>query len=226
MQRHLLIFTSMLFLLLAAVAAQAGDKEAAKTSEASIKKMAETPAFATVGKPAPDFTLVDAMGKKHSLSDYKDEFVVLEWVNFGCPFVKKFYNTGTMQAMQRELREKDVVWLSICSSAPGKQGYYDEKHLPEAIAEHESQANAYLVDADGTVGQLYRAKTTPNMYVIDPNGVLIYAGAIDDQPTPKVESLDGAMNYVHAALTAAMAGKKIEVATTQPYGCGVKYSKN
>jgi peroxiredoxin len=226
MQRPLLLITAMLLLLMAAVVVQAGEKAAVKKDDTALERMAETPAFATVGKPAPDFTLVDASGEKHSLSDYRDQFVVLEWVNFGCPFVKKFYNTGTMQALQKEYTGKEVVWLSICSSAPGKQGYYDEKHLPEALAEHKSQASAYLVDADGKVGQLYRAKTTPNMYVVDPSGTLIYAGAIDDQPTPKVESLEGAMNYVRAALASAMAGEKVKIATTQPYGCGVKYATN
>ncbi|MFH2055981.1 MAG: redoxin domain-containing protein [bacterium] len=226
MQRHFLIITTMLLALLAAVAVQAGDKTAETKESATLVKTAETPVFATVGKAAPDFTLVDATGEKHSLSDYRDKFVVLEWVNFGCPFVKKFYGTGTMRAMQKEFQAKNVVWLSICSSAPGKQGFYDEKHLPEAIAENKWQASAYLVDADGTVGQLYRAKTTPNMYVVDPNGVLIYAGAMDDQPTPSTESLAGAMNYVYAALTSAMIGKPVEITMTQPYGCGVKYSQN
>lgn len=222
MQRHLLVITTVLLLLVGAIV-QAGNMEKAAVKQTADEQMTTS---ATVGKPAPDFTLMDAQGKKHSLSEYKDKYVVLEWVNFGCPFVKKFYNSGTMQDLQTKYGEKGVVWLSICSSGPGKQGYYDGEHLQEAIKEHNSHSAAYLVDADGTVGKLYNAKTTPNMFVINPQGILIYAGAMDDQPTPMPASLKDANNYVVDALDAAMAGKKVGTTTTQPYGCGVKYSQN
>lgn len=188
---------------------------------------AETKATTTarVGAAAPDFTLTDAHGQQHSLSDFQGKYVVLEWVNYGCPFVKKHYNSGNMQKLQAQAAEKDVVWLTICSSAPKKQGYFEGEYLLQEIKTHESKAAAYLIDADGTVGRLYEARTTPNMYVIDPKGVLIYAGAIDDKPTVDPADIPSSVNYVNAALDAAMAGKEVAVKATQPYGCGVKYDK-
>lgn len=186
---------------------------------------AETGTVAKVGEQAPDFTLTDALGDAHSLSDFTGKFVVLEWINFGCPFVKKHYGAGNMQNLQTEYGKKDVVWLTICSSAPGKQGYLEGEELTTAIKEHNVKSTAYLIDADGTVGKMYQAKTTPNMYVINPDGKLIYAGAIDDKPTPKPEDIEGSMNYVAAALDLAMSGKDVEVKATQPYGCSVKYNK-
>lgn len=179
---------------------------------------------ASVGKAAPNFTLTDANGETHSLSDFKGKYVVLEWTNFGCPFVVAHYNSGNMPQLQADMSKKDVVWLSICSSAPGKQGYYEGKELKAAIEKNGLKSSAYLIDADGTVGRMYNAKTTPNMYVVDPNGTLIYAGAIDDHPTVKQDEVKGSTNYVKAALMQAMAGEKIAVSNTQPYGCGVKYA--
>jgi hypothetical protein len=127
--------------------------------------------------------------------------------------------------LQTAYQEKGVVWLTICSSAPGKQGYYHDEHLSEAIAANDWKGSAYLIDADGDVGRTYQAKTTPNMYVIDPGGKLIYAGAIDDKPTVKQAEVKGAVNYVKLALNASMADKPVEVAATQPYGCSVKYAR-
>jgi peroxiredoxin len=184
-----------------------------------------TSTTARVGEAAPGFTLTDANDKTHSLSDFAGKYVVLEWVNYGCPFVKKHYNSGNMQKLQAYAAEKEVVWLTICSSAPEKQGYFEGEHLLEEIKAHESKAAAYLIDADGTVGQLYEAKTTPNMYIIDPKGVLIYAGAIDDKPTVDPADIPSSVNYVTATLEAAMAGKEVAVKATQPYGCSVKYDK-
>lgn len=178
---------------------------------------------AKVGKAAPNFTLTSADGDEISLADYKGKYVVLEWINFDCPFVKKHYSVGHMQALQAEYTEKGVVWLSICSSAPGKQGYFEGEELTTRIADQKSKAVAYLIDQDGTVGLMYGAKTTPNMFVIDPKGKLVYAGAIDDKPTPKSSDISGAVNYVSAALDAVMAGKEVAVTTTAPYGCSVKY---
>jgi peroxiredoxin len=176
-----------------------------------------------VGKPAPGFTLTDVEGEKHSLGDYKGNYVVLEWVNHGCPFVKKHYNSGNMQALQKETTEKDVVWLSIASSAEGKQGHYTPQEWKKVNEEKKSAASAVLLDADGKVGKLYGAKTTPHMYVIDPQGVLIYKGAIDDKPTTDAEDVPGARNYVRAALEESMAGKPISEPVTEAYGCSVKY---
>ncbi len=181
------------------------------------------PATATVGKPAPDFTLTDANGTEHSLSDYAGEFVVLEWVNFGCPFVRAHYNSGNMQQLQETYTVKGVVWLSICSSAPGKQGHHEGQALRDRIDENGSKATAYLVDPDGAVGTMYQARTTPHMYVIDPDGVLIYAGAIDDGPNREKEAILAADNYVRLALDAAMAGREVETTETKSYGCSVKY---
>lgn len=196
-------------------------KKASAIEPASSMKMAT----ATVGKAAPNFTLVDASGEKHTLSDYAGKYVVLEWVNFGCPFVKKHYNSGNMQKLQKTYDEKGVVWLTICSSAPGKQGYYKGEELTSMVRDHKSEAAAYLIDSEGDVGRMYQAKTTPNMYVIDPEGVLVYAGAIDDKPSVKESDIASSTNYVSMALDRAMAGQEVRPAATQPYGCAVKYSK-
>lgn len=182
-------------------------------------------AVAKVGEKAPDFTLADSKGKEHSLSDFEGKYVVLEWVNYDCPFVKKHYNSSNMQSLQNMAAEKEVVWLSICSSAPGKQGHFAGDDLNKRIDVEGSKATAYLIDEDGHVGMTYEAKTTPHMYVVDPEGVLIYAGAIDDRPSTKVEDVKGANNYVIQALTASMAGEELATDWTKSYGCSVKYSK-
>ena len=176
-----------------------------------------------LGKPAPDFSLNDLSGKNHDLSDLKGKFVVLEWVNFGCPFVRKHYGSENMQRLQKEFTEKGVVWLSICSSAPGKQGNETPETAKTGLSRFGSAASAYLVDQDGKVGRLYGAKTTPDMFVINPEGILIYAGAIDDKPTPDPSTVSGANNYVKAALKEAESGKAVSVPSTKPYGCSVKY---
>ena len=176
-----------------------------------------------LGKPAPDFSLNDLSGKNHDLSDLKGKFVVLEWVNFGCPFVRKHYGSENMQRLQKEFTEKGVVWLSICSSAPGKQGNETPEAAKTGLSRFGSAASAYLVDQDGKVGRLYGAKTTPDMFVINPEGILIYAGAIDDKPTPDPSTVSGANNYVEAALKEAESGKAVSVPSTKPYGCSVMY---
>ncbi|MDX2226980.1 MAG: thioredoxin family protein [Verrucomicrobiae bacterium] len=169
---------------------------------------------ATVGKPAPAFSLRDTAGKTHALSDFKGKFVVLEWINHGCPFVVGQYESGKMQKLQKDMADKGVVWLSINSTNPEHRDY----HTPEAegalMKKVGSNAAAVLMDSDGTTGKAYGAKTTPHMFIISPEGVLIYAGAIDNRREK---------NYVEKALTEAMAGKKVSEAQTQAYGCGVKY---
>lgn len=180
-------------------------------------------AEAVIGEAAPPFTLKSVDGKEYSLADFKGQYVVLEWVNYDCPFVRRHYGSGNMQSLQKEYTEEGVVWLSICSSAPGKQGYFDIPELKERMKDAEAVPTAYLTDPKGEVGRKYEAKTTPHMFVINPEGVLLYAGAIDNRPSTKVDDNEGATNYVRAALDAAMQGKPVEVQTSKPYGCSVKY---
>jgi peroxiredoxin len=180
-------------------------------------------AAAETGQEAPSFTLKDSNGREHSLSDFKGKYVVLEWVNFDCPFVHKHYGSGNMQKLQRMYTEKGVAWLSVCSSAPGKQGHFEGDALKERIASEQSVPTAYLIDADGRVGQLYGAKATPHMFVINPEGLLLYAGAIDDIASTNKTDITKATNYVREVLDAALVGKPIDLKTTRAYGCSVKY---
>lgn len=175
------------------------------------------------GQDAPAFTLSDAQGKSVSLSDHAGKTVVLEWVNFDCPFVRKHYGAGAMQALQKEAVAKGVVWLSVGSSAPGKQGHFVDKALQKRLAKETWAGTSYLVDADGKVGRSYGARSTPQMVVIAPDGKVAYAGAIDDKPGSDAEELKGARNYVRDALAALEAGKPVDPATTVPYGCTIKY---
>jgi peroxiredoxin len=179
---------------------------------------------AKVNESAPDFKLTDSDGKEYVLSNFKGKYVVLEWANFGCPFVKKHYNSENMQKLQKIYGEKDVVWFTICSSGEGKQGYLEGDELKEKLKKEKINSMAYLIDAEGRVGKAYGARTTPHMFVIDPKGKLIYAGGIDDKVSTDVDDVKGATNYVSAALDAAMAGKDVKVQSASPYGCGVKYA--
>jgi hypothetical protein len=185
-----------------------------------------SPAWAGVqiGKEAPDFVGVDSNGKSHTLSSLKGKTVVLEWTNDGCPYVKKHYGSGNMQAIQKDAAAAGVVWLSVISSAPGTQGHVDGEGANKLTAGYKATPSAVLLDPTGKIGKLYDAKTTPHMYVIDPKGVLAYNGAIDDKPTANVADIATATNYVKDALAAVAAGKPAPVATTRPYGCSVKYT--
>lgn len=184
-----------------------------------------TPLLAAVetGKPAENFTLADLDGKSHSLADFKGKYVVLEWYNSDCPFVKKHYESGNMQKLQKEYTGKDVVWLSINSSAAGKQGHYTADEYKKIAAENKTAPTALLLDHDGKVGKLYAAKTTPHIYIINPEGTLIYQGAIDSKASPSADDIATSENYVKTTLDAAMAGKPVATDTTKPYGCSVKY---
>ncbi|MCH6258238.1 thioredoxin family protein [Puniceicoccaceae bacterium K14] len=177
---------------------------------------------AKIGETAPDFKLLDIKGKEVSLGDFPDQVVVLEWVNYGCPFVKKFYNEGHMQAMQEAAKEKGVVWLSICSSAPGNQGHMTADEWVDAAKGKGVNANV-LIDEKGEVGKLYGAVTTPHMFVIDEKGVLAYNGAIDSVKSTKTADIATAKNYVVAAYESVLDGGSVESAITKPYGCSVKY---
>jgi peroxiredoxin len=179
----------------------------------------------TVGRPAPTFNGKDSQGKAQSLAEYRGKYVVLEWTNRDCPYTKKQYDSGNMQALQREWTAKGVVWLTVLSSAQGEQGYLDAAGENAQLARVRAHPTAAILDPSGEIGKLYGAKTTPHMFVIDSKGKLIYDGAIDDKPTTEVADVKGAKNYVSAALTAAMAGQPIEVAATRPYGCSVKYAE-
>jgi peroxiredoxin len=180
-------------------------------------------AAAAVGQPAPGFTLADSNGNSHALSSFKGKLVVLEWVNYDCPFVKKHYESGNMQKLQKAYTGQGVVWLAVNSSAPGKQGNFSPEQIDARSKQHGFAATAYLIDADGTVGRAYGAKTTPHMFVIDPDGKLIYAGGIDDKPSTDQADIETATNYVEAALGEALAGKPVSTTSSRPYGCSVKY---
>ena len=171
-----------------------------------------------IGQAVPEFTLPDTHGKSHSISQYKGKHVVLEWLNYGCPSVVKHYAAGNMQALQAKYGENGVVWLSIVSSAPGNQGYYEAEEMNAVSAEQGNNAAAVLLDPSGEVGHLYNALVTPHMMVVNDEGVLIYNGAIDDKPGTRASTLEGAHNYVAAALDESMSGGEVTVALTKPYG--------
>jgi len=181
-------------------------------------------AAAKVGDAAPDFTATASSGKTYRLSSNLGKYVVLEWHNNGCPYVGKQYNSGNMQRLQKEWTAKGVVWLTILSSAPGKQGYVTASEENGYLEKMHAAPTAALLDPSGEIGHLYDAKTSPQMVVINPQGIVIYDGAIDDKPTTDLADIPGATNYVNLALEEAMAGKKIETPATRPYGCSVKYS--
>jgi len=182
-------------------------------------------AAAVVGQPAPAFTLTDSQGRARSLADFEGMVVVLEWWNFECPFVAKHYGSGNMQKLQKEWTAKGVVWLTVSSSAPGKQGHVDGARANELMKEKGGASTAVLLDHDGKAGKAYGAKTTPHMFVIDAKGTVVYAGGIDDKPSTDQADIATAKDYVSAALAEVTAGKSVTAATSQPYGCSVKYAE-
>lgn len=175
------------------------------------------------GAPAPDLTLTDTQGVEHSLSDFAGKYVVLEWTNHKCPFVVKHYASGNMQALQKEMTSKGVVWLQIISSAEGKQGYLTPAEGEAMRESQEMRSTAMLLDTTGEVGRTYDARTTPHMYLIDPEGILVYQGAIDSIKSIRQADIAEAKNYLKAAYESAKAGEPVADATTVPYGCSVKY---
>jgi len=176
-----------------------------------------------VGKPAPEFSAADTSGQRRTLSDVKGSFVVLEWFNPDCPFVRKHYDSGNMQGLQQAYTQRGVVWWSINSSAPGKQGHLTPEGAQQFVQQREAHPTAVLLDPDGTIGRLYGAKTTPHMFIIDPHGAVIYAGAIDDIASPDPADIPEAINYVATALDETMDGQPVTVPESRPYGCSVKY---
>ncbi|HTB21884.1 MAG TPA: thioredoxin family protein [bacterium] len=181
-------------------------------------------ASVAVGAPAPDFSLMSASGKTVQLSDYRGKLVVLEWVNSGCPFVHKQYDSDNMQRLQRKYTDEGVVWLTISSSCQGKEGYFAEpKDARAFIKERNAAMTALLLDHKGVVGREYGAKTTPDMVVLTKKGTVAYEGAIDDKPSTDLADIPGAHNYVAAALDALMDGRPVAVTQTRSYGCSIKY---
>ena len=185
-----------------------------------VAARAEAPA---VGSPAPDFSLVDSNGKTHKLSEHKGKYVVLEWTNPGCPFVRKHYDSGNVQKVQAEFVKKGVVWLAVDSSAPGKEGYLEGDSAKKAKSGDYTDTTALLLDPDGKIGHLYGATNTPHMYIVDPEGKLIYSGAIDSIASADKNDIAKANNYVRVALDEAMGGKPVTKASSKAYGCSVKY---
>ena len=180
-------------------------------------------AAATVGQPAPDITLKDTSGKTVRLSDFKGKHVVLEWTNPGCPFVRKHYDSGNMPATQKDAAGKDVVWLAVNSTEKASGDYLEPAKLSSWLKERQSVPTAILMDEEGTAGRAYGARTTPHMYIVNPQGQLIYAGGIDSIASAKVDDIPRATNYVKTGLAEALAGKPLTAATTRPYGCSIKY---
>ena len=181
-------------------------------------------AAASVGQPAPAFTAVDTAGKPVSLADFKGRHVVLEWVNPGCPYVVKHYGSANMQVTQKDAVSKGVVWLAVNSTSPDHGDYKAPAAMAQWMQQHKAAATATLIDADGKVGRAYGARTTPHLYIVDPAGVLVYAGGIDDKPTANPADIPGATNHVKLALAQTLAGKPVTQAATRPYGCSVKYA--
>ena len=179
---------------------------------------------ARVGEAAPDFTATDSNGEVHKLSEYQGKYVVLEWTNRGCPYTQKHYSSGNMQRLQREWTGRGVIWLTVASSAPGKQGYVTGSEENAYLKQANAAPTAVLLDPAGTLGHLYDAKSTPDIFIISPKGTLIYSGAIDDRPSTDVADVNGAKNYVSLALDEATADKPVSNPTTRPYGCSVKYA--
>jgi peroxiredoxin len=181
---------------------------------------ADSPA---VGSNAPDFSLTDSKGKTQSVSQYKGKYVVLEWFNPECPFVKKHYGSGNMQKLQAEFTGKGVVWLTIDSSAPGLEGNLTAEQANAKMTEWKTKQTALVLDPDGKAGRSYGAKNTPHMFVINPEGKIVYEGAIDSKATPNPSDIASSTNYVKVALEESLSGKTVSNANTKPYGCSVKY---
>ncbi|MFP5307458.1 MAG: redoxin domain-containing protein [Gammaproteobacteria bacterium] len=191
----------------------------------SAAVLVATTAAATpsVGEPAPSFSTTDSTGKTVALGDFAGKYVVLEWTNDGCPFVQKHYSSGNMQALQKDTTDDGAVWLSVISSAPGKQGHVDGAGADALTRSRDAHPTHVLLDENGDVGRLYGAKTTPHMFIVDPKGTLVYAGDIDSIPSADPADIPKAKPYVKLALAEAMAGKPVSEAVTKPYGCSVKY---
>jgi peroxiredoxin len=210
---------AVLLMTAAPLLAHADSREAARNATTA----AGVQSNAIVGNPAPNFEATDSTGKTHKLSDLRGKIVVLEWTNDMCPYVHKFYDSGTMQKMQQDAVSKGIVWLSVVSSAKNKEGFTDAEGANRDIEKFKSHETGRLLDPTGALGHLYSATSTPHMFVIDRTGTLVYAGAMDDQPSVSPSTLKDAKNYVTAALDDLAANRPVAVNTSKPYGCAVKY---
>jgi peroxiredoxin len=195
-------------------------------SEQPEKTATAQAASVGINELAPDFSGIDSNGVTHNLKDFRGTTVVLEWTNHQCPFTGKHYSSGNMQALQAEATEQGIVWLSIVSSAPRQQGYVTAAEAKQITTDQKAQPTAVILDPTGEIGRLYSARTTPHMYVIDPEGTLRYMGGIDNIPSADPADIASATNYVQGALTSLSSGQPIDPNVTQPYGCSVKYDIN
>jgi len=198
-------------------------KSLAAAAAAGLVLTASAFAAPSVGEPAPAFTGMTSSGEEISLSQFAGQKVVLEWTNHKCPYVVKHYDTGNMQAMQKEMAGEGVVWISVISSAPGKQGHVSAEEANALSTSRGAEPAYVLLDESGDIGRAYEAKTTPHMFLIDTDGTLRYMGAIDDKPTTRKSSVEGAKNYVRQAFAEVKAGQDVSEPSTKPYGCSVKY---
>jgi len=206
--------------------AHAEPAKGTKTKLEGERKLARTGTAvtaATIGKPAPNFTLTSATGTKHSLTEFKGKYVILEWVNYDCPFVAAQYGAGRMQKLQKQMTDAGVIWLSINTGPMGKQGVWEGQALLDRIAKEKAVPTAYLRDPDGAVGKLFGAKTTPHMYLISPEQVLLFAGGLDGKAATSAAEVQMEGSFIEDAYAEASAGKAVSNATPKPYGCGVKY---
>lgn len=192
----------------------------------SCSALLNLPGFAfaaSIGQPAPAFSAADTAGKTHTLADYKGKYVVLEWVNPGCPFVRKHYDSDNMQSTQRKAASAGAVWLAVNSTSRNSGDYLAPDAMAKWMSEQNAAATATLMDTNGSIGKAYGARTTPHMYIIDPQGTLIYAGAIDSKPSARIDDIASATNYITTGLGEATTGKPITTASTRAYGCSIKY---
>ncbi|WP_436097250.1 thioredoxin family protein [Bosea sp. LjRoot237] len=196
----------------------------AATALALASGVAFAQSAAKPGAKAPDFSVVDVDGKLQKLSDYAGKTVVLEWTNHDCPYVRKHYNSATMQTLQKDMAKDGVVWLSVISSPAGEQGHVDAAKAKELSKSRDAAPASILLDPKSQMARAYGAQTTPHMYIIDPKGTLAYAGAIDDKPSSSASSLTGARSYVRQAVAELKAGKAVSEPATKAYGCVVKYA--
>jgi hypothetical protein len=180
--------------------------------------------YVSSGASAPDFSVADATGAVRTLAEFAGQTVILEWTNYGCPSVRTHYDAGNMQALQRDAAARGIAWLQVISSAPGEQGHLDGPGAIARVATDNATVTATLLDPEGVMGRAYGALNTPQMVLINSEGVIVYQGAIDDRPSARPQTLEGATNYVRAAWADIDAGRTVQIAETTPYGCGVKYS--